>query len=54
MPRTPEELAAEARASLDAGARVLHLHPYDADGRQIAARCVRAMVEPLGEDRPAR
>ncbi len=34
VPRTPEELAAEARASVDAGARVLHLHPYDAEGRQ--------------------
>jgi uncharacterized protein (DUF849 family) len=34
VPRTPDELASEARASVDAGARVLHLHPYDAHGRQ--------------------
>jgi uncharacterized protein (DUF849 family) len=50
VPRTPEELAAEARAAVDAGARVLHLHPYDADGRETleaepcaaAVRAVRA------------
>jgi len=51
VPRTPEELAAEARASVDAGARVLHLHPYDAERRQTfeaepcaaAIRAVRAV-----------
>ena len=51
VPRTPDELASEARASVDAGARVLHLHPYDADGRQTfaaepcaaALRAVRAV-----------
>jgi uncharacterized protein (DUF849 family) len=51
VPRTPEELAAEARAAVDAGARVLHLHPYDDDGRQTfaadpcaaAIRAVRAV-----------
>jgi uncharacterized protein (DUF849 family) len=32
IPRTPEELAAESLASVRAGARVLHLHPYDAAG----------------------
>jgi uncharacterized protein (DUF849 family) len=37
VPRTPDELAAEARAAVDAGARVLHLHPYDANGREIFA-----------------
>ena len=36
-PRTPEELAAEARAAVDAGARALHLHPYDEEGRQTLA-----------------
>lgn len=49
-PRTPEELAAEARAAVDAGATSLHLHPYDADGHQsleaepcaAAIRAVRA------------
>jgi uncharacterized protein (DUF849 family) len=45
VPRTPEELAAEARASVDAGARVLHLHPYDADGRETfeAEPCAAAL-----------
>jgi uncharacterized protein (DUF849 family) len=50
VPRTPEELAAEARAAVDAGAGALHLHPYDGDGRQTfaaepcaaAVRAVRA------------
>jgi uncharacterized protein (DUF849 family) len=44
-PRTPDELAAEARAAVDAGARTLHLHPYDADGRQTleAAPCAAAL-----------
>lgn len=37
IPRTPEELAADARACVHAGARVLHLHPYDAEGRQTLA-----------------
>jgi uncharacterized protein (DUF849 family) len=45
VPHTPEELAAEARAAVDAGARVLHLHPYDADGRQTfdADACAAAI-----------
>jgi uncharacterized protein (DUF849 family) len=29
IPRAPEELAAEARAAVDAGATVVHVHPYD-------------------------
>ena len=37
VPRTPEELAADARAVVAAGARVLHLHPYDADGAETLA-----------------
>jgi uncharacterized protein (DUF849 family) len=36
-PRTPEQLAAEAGAAVRAGARSLHLHPYDGDGRQTLA-----------------
>jgi uncharacterized protein (DUF849 family) len=45
LPRTPDELAAEARAAVDAGARVLHLHPYDGDGRQTldAEPCAAAI-----------
>lgn len=37
VPRGPDELAAEARASVEAGARVLHLHPYDAAGAETLA-----------------
>jgi uncharacterized protein (DUF849 family) len=45
LPRTPGELAAEARAAVDAGARSLHLHPYDDNGRQTlaAAPCAAAL-----------
>lgn len=44
-PRTPDELAAEARAAVDAGAGTLHLHPYDAGGRETlwAAPCAAAL-----------
>lgn len=35
-PRSPEELAADARAAVAAGAGVLHLHPYE-DGRETLA-----------------
>lgn len=44
-PRTPAELAAEARAAVDSGARSLHLHPYD-DGRQTLAAqpCAEALA----------
>jgi uncharacterized protein (DUF849 family) len=37
LPRTPTELAGEGRAAVAAGAQVLHLHPYDDDGRQTLA-----------------
>jgi uncharacterized protein (DUF849 family) len=45
IPRTPEELAAEARASVDAGAQVLHLHAYDTDGVETlaAGACAAAL-----------
>lgn len=36
-PRMPAQIAAEARAAVEAGARSLHLHPYDEDGRQTFA-----------------
>jgi uncharacterized protein (DUF849 family) len=36
-PRTPGQLAAEAGAAVRAGARALHLHPYDEDGRETLA-----------------
>jgi uncharacterized protein (DUF849 family) len=37
VPRTPAELAAESRAAVDAGARVLHLHPCDGSGVETLA-----------------
>jgi uncharacterized protein (DUF849 family) len=37
VPRTPSELAEAARRSVDAGARVLHLHPFDARGGETLA-----------------
>src|SRR5438067_11863199 len=42
IPRTPEELATDSRAAVDAGAAVLHLHPYDEAGRQPLAPAPRA------------
>ena len=44
-PRTPEGLAAEARAAVEAGARSVHLHPYDDQGRQTleAGPCAAAL-----------
>jgi uncharacterized protein (DUF849 family) len=37
IPRTPDQLAEEARASVEAGARALHLHPYDSAGHETLA-----------------
>ena len=44
-PRTPEQLAAEAQAAVGAGAESLHLHPYDANGRETldADACAKAI-----------
>jgi uncharacterized protein (DUF849 family) len=46
LPRTPGELAAEGRAAVDAGARVLHMHPYGEDGRETfeAGACSAALA----------
>ena len=38
VPRTPEELAAEARACVAAGAVSLHVHPRDPDGHETLDR----------------
>ena len=45
VPRTPEELAGEARAAVDAGATYLHFHPYDENGCQTleAEPCAKAI-----------
>jgi uncharacterized protein (DUF849 family) len=44
-PRTPEELARDARACAAAGADALHLHPYDLAGREtLAAEACAAAI----------
>jgi uncharacterized protein (DUF849 family) len=50
-PRTPGELAAEAWAAVDAGARSLHLHPFDRHGRETLA--AEPCAEALGAVRAA-
>jgi len=37
IPRSPDELAGSARAAVEAGAQVLHLHAYDSNGRESLA-----------------
>ncbi len=37
VPRFPHELATDARSAVAAGARSLHLHPYDEHGRETLA-----------------
>jgi uncharacterized protein (DUF849 family) len=37
IPRTPTELAAAARGAVDAGADVVHVHAFDADGVETLA-----------------
>lgn len=46
IPRTPQELAAEGRAAVEAGARVLHLHPCDDRGAETLAAepCAAALL----------
>jgi uncharacterized protein (DUF849 family) len=45
VPHTPEDIAAEARAAADAGARSVHVHAFGADGRQtLAAEACAAVV----------
>lgn len=45
MPHTPDELAREGRDAARAGARVLHLHPYDDSGAETLAAvpCAEAL-----------
>src|SRR5215212_7443146 len=45
MPITAAELAADARACVEAGARAIHMHPRDADGREsLAAEVIDQVV----------
>jgi uncharacterized protein (DUF849 family) len=44
VPRTPEELAVDGRAAVNAGAQVLHLHPYEGDSETLEAEpCAAAL-----------
>ena len=45
IPRTAAELASAARAAVDAGAHILHLHAYDATGVPISLT-TSAAIEP--------
>jgi uncharacterized protein (DUF849 family) len=43
-PRTPDELATEARAAVDASAQALHFHPYEGGRETLAAEpCAEAL-----------
>jgi uncharacterized protein (DUF849 family) len=46
LPQTPEELAADARACVDAGAELLHFHPRDERGGETldAGCCANAIM----------
>jgi uncharacterized protein (DUF849 family) len=53
LPLTPAQLAADARACVDAGARSLHLHPRDATGAEsldaaVVAAALRAVRAAAG------
>ncbi|UVI37359.1 3-keto-5-aminohexanoate cleavage protein [Brevibacterium spongiae] len=50
-PRSPQTIAAEARAAVDAGAQVVHLHPFAVSGRQTFD--AEAVAETLREVRIA-
>jgi uncharacterized protein (DUF849 family) len=47
IPHTPEELAREARASVDAGADVIHVHAYEDGEETLAADSCAAMVRAI-------
>jgi uncharacterized protein (DUF849 family) len=44
IPRTPIELARESRASVDAGAQVLHIHVYEDDQETFGASATAAAL----------
>jgi uncharacterized protein (DUF849 family) len=52
IPRTPEELAREARASVEAGAEVLHVHAYEDVEETLAAEPCAAMVRAIKDACP--
>jgi uncharacterized protein (DUF849 family) len=52
IPRTPEELAREALASVEAGGHVVHVHAYDGGEETLAAEPSAAMVRAIREACP--
>lgn len=52
IPRTPAELARDARASVDAGADVLHVHAYEDGEETLAAEPCAAMVRAIRDACP--
>lgn len=53
-PRTPDAIAKEARAAVAAGARSLHLHPYDTHGREtLEAEACAATLQAVRAACPA-
>jgi uncharacterized protein (DUF849 family) len=52
IPRTTAELAREARASVDAGAEVLHVHAYEGSEETLAAEPCAAMLLAIREACP--
>jgi uncharacterized protein (DUF849 family) len=52
IPRTPAELAREARASVDAGANVLHVHAYENGEETLTAEPCAAMLRAIHEACP--
>jgi 3-keto-5-aminohexanoate cleavage enzyme len=51
LPTTPEEIAAEAQASWEAGAAIVHVHVRDAEGRPTADLELARRTVSLIEDR---
>jgi uncharacterized protein (DUF849 family) len=47
IPRTPEEIAREARASVEAGGHVLHVHAYEDGEETLAGEPCAAMVRAI-------
>jgi uncharacterized protein (DUF849 family) len=45
-PRTPEQMAIEARAAVAAGAQSVHIHPYNVAGHETldAGDCARTII----------
>jgi uncharacterized protein (DUF849 family) len=52
IPRTPEELAREAGASVEAGAQVLHVHAYEDGEETLSADPCAAMVRAIRQACP--